>query len=231
MDSDWSITSLDGGVVLVTVDLRNRSPVDRRVRVTNRLDGPVLPPRRQGVPESGWDDEGFEGVVPAGGRRSLGYACPAPVTRPPVAVTDEGRADGDDAADASAVAARELGDPRPPSDAIPGIGGIGEDDEREDRTAPSVSEGDTDADPIPPAVDSWLTAVEERIERGERLTDASVEGAAVALEADDAVPVAELETRLDADAVALEAVAERAASLAERAAVVDVPDDDLRRLA
>lgn len=226
MDSDWSITSLDGGVVLVTVDLRNPSPVDRRVRVTNRLDGPVLPPRRQGVPESGWSAEGFEGVVPADGRRSLGYACPAPATRPPVSVVDEGRAEGDESVDAPAVAVRDLGDPRPPTDAIPGVERDG-DDEGVERATPSVSGGDA----VPPAVDSWLRDAEERIERGERLTDASVDVATAALDAEDAGAVDELETRLAADAAALEAVAERAATLADRATAVDVPVDDLRRLA
>jgi hypothetical protein len=218
MESDWSVTPLDGrdDVVLVTVDLRNPSPVDRRVRVTNRLDGPVLPPKRSGVPESGWDDDGFGGVVPADGRRSLGYACPAPVKRPPVSVIDEGR-DGGGASATAAVAVRELGDPRPPGDSIPSERG------HEEETA-------GDADPIPPAVESWLAAAEERIERGERLTDASVETATAALEADGA-SVTELVAQLDDDAVALEAIAARAAALADRAAATDVPVDDLRRLA
>ncbi|AZH23864.1 DUF7857 domain-containing protein [Haloplanus aerogenes] len=233
MESDWSVTPLDGhdGVVLVTVDLRNPSPVDRRVRVTNRLDGPVLPPRRQGVPESGWNDDGFAGVVPADGRRNLGYACPAPATRPPVSVADEGRADGGDSADTPAAAVRELGDPRPPIDAIPGGREVDEDDGDPRRESSEGIDGDGNggADAVPPAVDSWLTAAAERIERGERLTDASVDTAAAALEADGGA-VSELETRLADDAAALEAVAERSAALADRAAAVDVPVDALRRL-
>lgn len=224
MESDWSVTPLDGrdDVVLVTVDLRNPSPVDRRVRVTNRLDGPVLPPKRSGVPEPGWDDEGFDGVVPADGRRNLGYACPAPMKRPPVSVTDVGR-DGGSESSTAAVAIRELGDPRPPSDSIPSEHGHGEDSEGGGETA-------SNADPIPPAVESWLTAAEKRIERGERLTDASVETATAALEA-DGTSVTELVAQLDDDGAALEAVAARAAALADRSAATDVPVDDLRRLA
>jgi len=219
MDADWSVTPLDGhqGVVLVTVDLRNASPIDRRVRVTNRLDGPVLPPRRAGVPESGWDDEGFAGVVPAGGRRNLGYACPAPAERPPVSVVDEGRAEGDES-ETAADAVKQLGDPRPPGDAIPPAS-VAEDD----------PESPASAD-VPPAVESWLTTAEERIERGERLTDASVDAATAALEA-DGTALPELAARVDGDAAALEAVAERAATLAERAAAVDVPVAALRRIA
>jgi len=225
MESDWSVTPLDGGVVLVTVDLRNPSPVDRRVRVTNRLDGPVLPPKRAGVPEPGWDDDGFDGVVPADGRRSLGYACPAPAKRPPVSVTDEGRDDGD--ASATAVdAIRELDDPRPPIDAIPAGRGDEADGAREASAAAETASDTT----IPPAVESWLTAVEERVDRGERLTAASVETATAALD-DGEGSVAELAVRLDDDAVALEAIAARATALADRAAATDVPVDDLRRLA
>lgn len=223
MESDWSVTPLDGhdGVTLVTVDLRNPSPVDRRVRVTNRLDGPVLPPRRSGVPDAGWNEEGFVGVVPAEGRRSLGYACPAAATRPPVSVVDEGRAD-DDEVDATAVAVRELGDPRPPSDAVPEVEAVDEGDD--EPAAPPEADEAT----VPPAVESWLTAVEERIDRGERLTDGSVEAATAALDADD--DVSELAAQVAADADALAAVAERTAALADRAAAVDVPVGALRRL-
>jgi hypothetical protein len=225
MESDWSVTPLDGydDVTLVTVDLRNPSSVDRRVRVSNRLDGPVLPPKRAGVPDSGWNEEGFGGVVPAEGRRTLGYACPAPARRPPVSVVDEGRADSEDV-DATAAAVRELGDPRPPGDAIPRIesGDIGDHEAAGGPTAPPAAET-----AVPEAVESWLSTVESRIERGERLTDASVESATAALGDDD---VSELARQVSADAAALEAVAERVAALEERASAVDVPVEALRRL-
>lgn len=228
MESDWSVRSLDGhdDVTLVTVDLHNPSPVDRRVRVSNRLDGPVLPPKRAGVPVTGWDEDGFGGVVPAEGRRTLGYACPAPPGRPPVSVVDEGRADGE-SGDAAATAVRELGDPRPPGDAIPEVetAGDGHDHESADDPMESARPETT----VPPAVESWLTAAERRIERGEQLTDASVESAATALDADGR-DVCELPRQVSADAAALEVVAERAAALADRASAVDVPVEALRRL-
>ncbi|MFB6068298.1 MAG: hypothetical protein ABEJ90_00020 [Halobacterium sp.] len=118
MNVDWSVESVDG-MALVTVELHNPTPVDRRVRVENELAGDVLPPRRQGVVERGWDDGGYGGVVAADDRVSLGYACPAPVERPPVTVSDEGRADGDDGEATANSAIRELGDPSPPADAVP----------------------------------------------------------------------------------------------------------------
>ncbi len=115
MQTDWTLTERDG-VCLVEVVVDNPAPVDRRVSVSNRLDGPVMPPRREGVPERGWDDDGFEGTVPAEGRLALGYACPAPAARPPVAVETSGRVDGD--ADAGGDAGTDA-DADPPADATP----------------------------------------------------------------------------------------------------------------
>jgi len=227
MESDWSVTSLDGhdDVTLVTVDLRNPSPVDRHVRVTNCLDGPVLPPKRAGTPAAGWDEEGFGGVVPAGGRRTLGYACPAPVERPPVSVVDDGRAGSEDT-DAMAAAVRELGDPRPPSDAVPGAAVAGDNDHESADERPTSVAAEVI---VPPAVESWLATVEARIERGERLTDASVESATEALGATDC-DVSDLSRQVSADSAELDAIAERVAALAERASAVDVPVEALRRL-
>lgn len=230
MESDWSVSALDGrdDVTLVTVDLRNPSPVDRRIRVSNRLDGRVLPPRRGGVPESGWDEDGFTGVVPADSRRVLGYACSAPACRPPVSVTDEGRADGDGAETTATDAVRELGDAQPPSDAVPRIG---ENEEPTDSEGPPTETEPRPADAppeLPAAVDAWLASVTDRIERGERLTDASVEATTAALETED--DITDLEANLAADARALAAVERRVTALSERAAAVDVPADALRRL-
>ena len=227
MDTDWSVSGLDdrGDVRLVTVELRNPDPVDRRVRVDNRLDGPVLPPRRAGVPDPGWDQDGFTGVVPASGRLSLGYACPAPPGRPPVSVVDEGRA-SERPTDDTETAVRELADPRPPADAVP------------DATPGGGDGGGSDADAgergdSPPApVASWLSAVEHRIERGEQLTDASVVTAVGGVKtiAADGQDVADLDARVATDAVALRTVAARATTLVERAEAVDIPVEALRRL-
>ncbi|MFC4448622.1 hypothetical protein [Halorussus aquaticus] len=166
------------GVTLVELVVRNPSTTARRVRVGNRLDGPVWPPRREGVPAAGWDDGGFEGVVAAEDRRALGYATPAsaesavevePPTeverpaedRPPAELVwterageSEGEADsdtfGDDATPEGVV--RALGDPRPPADAVPAAES---NPERETATPES---------PIPGAVEAWLSAVEARAE-------------------------------------------------------------------
>jgi hypothetical protein len=149
MNVDWSVESVDGiGMALVTVELHNPTPVARRVRVENRLAGEILPPRRQGVPERGWDDEGYEGVVAAGDRVALGYACAAPVERPPVDVTDEGRVE--DSADEATVetAIRELGDPSPPADVVPLSTDGGDDTDEPAAVILEDSPGDDEADSL-----------------------------------------------------------------------------------
>jgi len=61
----------------------------RRVRVENRLDGPVWPPRREGQPAAGWDGDTFEGVVAPDERLVAGYATPAPPADPPAEVVGD----------------------------------------------------------------------------------------------------------------------------------------------
>jgi hypothetical protein len=114
------------GVTLVRVYVE--ASTTRRVRVENRLDGPVWPPRRHGQPAAGWDEAGFEGVVGADDRLVAGYATPAAPADPPVELVADEPADGEptgfetDAPDVDASAAgvvRSLGDPLVPRDAVP----------------------------------------------------------------------------------------------------------------
>ncbi|WP_433629075.1 hypothetical protein [Halomicrococcus sp. NG-SE-24] len=161
----WSTdarTGVHGTVTLVELVVENPAETATRIRVGNRLDGPVWPPRREGVPESGWDDGGFESVVAADSSRSLGYASPAAPEDPPVEVvwTERAGTPTDDSGsgpaggaglDAAAVAVdaeatvagaiRSLGDPRPPADAVAPLpdGERSADDERSDAEATSRS--------------------------------------------------------------------------------------------
>lgn len=244
------------GATLVTVRLRNGAAVPRRVRVRNDLPGPVLPPRREGVPERGWDDEGFTGVVAAGDERTLGYACPATADRAtPVSVESLGRADGggvDSAAELEAEAVRSLGRARPPADAVPtsavashrrsdrppggapnrspddvsdpvpttddsAVGADGDVDGEGNRCGDEAERGD--GPDVPDTVASWLAAVETRVGRVERLTDATADDAAAVLES--AGDVTGLPAAVAADEEALRAVAARATALADRAAAAD----------
>jgi hypothetical protein len=105
------------GVTLVAVRVDHEGEQCRRVRLANECEGPVWPPREDGLPAPGWDDGGWEGVLDPGERRPLGYATPGEPSDPPVSVAWTERA-ADGPPDASeAVAA--FGDPRPPRDAVP----------------------------------------------------------------------------------------------------------------
>jgi hypothetical protein len=140
--------SQEQGITLVTGRIENPDR-PRRVRVENRLDGPVWPPRRRGVPAAGWSDACFECVLTAGETVALGYASPAPPTDPPLAVVETEPVDPEAVDDTfepkSGVPSvdetpdgvvRELGSPRPPRDAVP----VPDADED-----PSVADSETNA--------------------------------------------------------------------------------------
>lgn len=128
------------GVTLVTCRLASDAAV--RVTVEPTHDGPVWPPRRQGVPAEGWTDGTWTGVVEADRPRGVGYATPTDVgDGDPVTIAAVEPADGEecDAGDCDtthgqdAISARDvirsLGDPSPardvvgPGDAVVGDGG------------------------------------------------------------------------------------------------------------
>lgn len=255
---DYSTSSLDS-VTLVTARLHSETPVDRRIRLENQLDGPVMPPRTNGIPVDGWDDDGYETVVPAGSSVALGYACPAPERDPPLVVVSSERVfDSASALPSDSVgdAVRRLGQAAPPRDAIAdGVDHLDHADpdsatEPDDADTQTASTGDivlaepadapsgsgaaetTVATDIPESIHSWFDTVETRTRRAERLTAPSVQTATHVL--DDAgglAAVEGLQKSVDDDAVRLRAIAERATGLAERAEEADVAWSALRRLA
>jgi len=243
--ADVTTTATVGGA-LVAVTLRNDTAVAVRVRVENDLDGPVLPPRREGVPAAGWDEDGFTGVVPADARLGIGYACPnvdgdtagpADTDRDPGAHPDRaldpislavlGPAEEADpsASDRVAVAVRSLGRATPPADAVPTSAAL--DPDRTDSSAgcrPRRCDGPAESDPssVPTPVAAWLDAVETRVRRAERLTDATADEAAAVLEDCGGVDgVATLPDELQADRASLRAAGDRIEDLAARAAEAD----------
>lgn len=270
MDLSWTVDRA-GDASLVRCRVHNDDAVSRRVRVESRFDAPVLPPRRAGVPEDGWDATGVTLRIGPGERRGFGFAAPSPPVEPPVTVASvepvesdeparEGRVfAGDEPAGSTAAdALRELGDHRPPRAAVDGgraadadrtVERTEADDRRDDDrrdddlavSAPCDSDGGRRnagsgagerGRATPEAVDEWFAAVEARIDRAERLTDADVETAtAVVADAGGVDALADLDERVAEDAERLRAVSERAASLAERAAATDVPVGALERLA
>lgn len=116
---DWDLSTVDE-TTLVTARVTNTLEHPRQVRIDNRLDGPVSPPRRRGVPEANealnWDADGASVSVAPGETVSVGYACQAPPQTPPVTVDD-----GADVSDPDPVerALCSLGDHAPPRAALP----------------------------------------------------------------------------------------------------------------
>lgn len=257
MDLEWTCRR-EAGVAFVVCRLVNDASVPRRARLVNRLDGPVLPPRRRGVPEAGWDADGVTLTVAADETRAVGYACPAPEADggPPAELVDIERVpeaeldDGESGATPNA-AIRKLGDHRPPSAACEArssprvstdLGPVADGRssavaDRSDREAEPASSRSQEAEPSvtpaePAAVQAWLDAVERRVARAERLDGADVETATEVLAATGGAAAAvELVDRVEADAETLAAVAERAETLAERAATAKPSTDALDRLA
>lgn len=234
LQTESTVTAV-GGVALVSITLDNDTAVDLRVRVENDLDGPVLPPRREGVPVAGWDGDRFTGVVRGDDRLGVGYACPVADAGAvastgsdddPVSVEILGPADNETAnpaqSDSVAAAVRSLGRATPPMDAIPTEATAAvsapyvEQDRQSDAEAANAG--------LPQPVSGWLDAVERRVELAERFTDASAAEAAAAIEdcggIDDA---ATLPAELDGDIDALRALGERIDDLVSRAAATD-PD-------
>jgi hypothetical protein len=230
-------TEADGDqATLIQVRLANPASVDQRVHVKNQLDGPVLFPRQRGVPEAGWDREGFVGTVPATGQRGLGYACLAPVETPPISLDVVDESTSVDAAPGSTNpeqtptdVVRAYGDGAPPATVVAS---------RTGRSIPTNEQGQTAApnrrDPSaahPPEVTSWLDDIEARIACAEGLQGATLADATAALvEAGGLDPALETVESLPDDAAALRSIAARATALAERAEDVDVPAEALRRV-
>jgi len=221
-------TTTDGGVTLVTLQLESEQAT--HVRVEHRLDGPLWPPRRRGVPAAGWDDEGFEGVVD--GRVALGYATPADPddADPPARIVAE-RPPDDDADVSPETLIREYGSGTPPRDAVSPDGPVAAGDD------PGVPDDPLDGreeapDGPPASVTGWLDGVENRLEDAEALASAtSLEDATAAVaDVGGATEVQSLQTRLATDREELRSVARRCERLAEHAETVEVPVETLARL-
>jgi len=252
MDLAWTVEQ-DGGVSLVRCRVHNDEAVPRRVRLDSRLDGPVLPPRRAGVPERGWDAGGVVVRLAPSESRGVGFAAVADSVEPPVEVcaaeieTDNARIPGESdqslavpAETPPLTAIRTLGDHRPPRETVTDetTDGSSGPDTKTDR--PDDGDGDANGDgsevdgddAVPTAVGEWLDAVADRVGRAERLTDADLDAATdVVKETNGVDGVSDLRRRVETDAERLRAVSDRTAALAARAESTDVPIEALERLA
>ncbi|WP_434521150.1 hypothetical protein [Halorubrum sp. AS12] len=128
MELDWSVER-EGDASLVGFRVRNDGAVPRRVRIESRLKGPVLPPRRGGVAEAGWDAAGVTAVVSPGERETFGFAALADAVEPPVEIAsvesvDPGKKDtraaDETGSDLARAAVRDLETHCPPRRAVTG---------------------------------------------------------------------------------------------------------------
>lgn len=69
--------------MFVACRVSNETSEPRAVTVRNCLDGPTLPPRRNGRPTAGWAGDRYRTTVDAGGAEPVGYACPTDDTSSP----------------------------------------------------------------------------------------------------------------------------------------------------
>lgn len=240
---DWECERTDG-VTLVQVYVAARRT--RRVRVANRLDGPVWPPRRRGQPAAGWDDGAIEGVVGPDDRLVAGYATPAPPADPPVElVADEPADTGTEGFDAPAVGTvestpagvvRSLGDPIVPRDAVAVPGGDGT--ERSPGAEPTATESTPAGDRRRSATRQSLSAPGETgpapcdgfvVPDSVRAWLAAVERRLATAERTTVAPGSPLGTALAGDRRALVRVARRVSELTGR--VDDIDRRDARRSA
>lgn len=237
---DWQLTAA-ADVTFVQVAVS--SDTERAVRVDNRLAGPVWPPRAEGLPASGWDEDGYEGTVPADRPLVLGYASPAEPREPPVELVDRGRPADDSEPTTPREVVHALGEAGPPRAAVPEIesgtvgGSTTENGSVPDGAAvaerPAARQGDgVDGPHAPAAVDAWLEALGRRTEQAERLADvSSVAAAREAIASTGGMEaVRQLDAQLEADEEALERVRTRLASIEARLDDVEVPTATLDRL-
>lgn len=226
---DWDLAT-NGEVTLVHVAVRTDVP--RAVRIENQLAGPVWPPRSQGRPLAGWDEDGYRGTVDPETPLVLGYATPADPAEPPVSLAP---ADPPDGEPTPTGLVRALGEAGPPRAAVPEMAPAGT--ARVDRDADvspapfgsdpetgSLDSGSSARPTAPPSgLEAWLTAVDRRVHRLTGETDdeppAPASGARRPASGDLAAQVAE-------DRAAVAAVRERTAALADRLERLSLPDPE-----
>jgi len=112
-------TVRQNGVTFVRATVANERGTPQVVRLANRLDGPVWPPRIGDETAPEWADQTWEGRVEPGQSVGVGYATPAPPLdgEDAVAVVSRRRAGEGGEPGPEAILA-SLDDWSPPSDAL-----------------------------------------------------------------------------------------------------------------
>ncbi|QAU13402.1 hypothetical protein EKH57_12135 [Halorubrum sp. BOL3-1] len=206
MELDWSVER-EGDASLVGFRVRNDGAVPRRVRIESRIDGPVLPPRRGGVTEAGWDATGVTTVIDPGETEAFGYAALADRVEPPVEIVDVESVDSgeksaraaEEGGDSPARAAvRSLEDHRPPRRAVAGARGVDRDDGPSGGDAERVGPTDeTDSKECEPTDETDTERVEPTDETDADGSTAAEPATSAASRAEIDAWFATVETRID----------------------------------
>ncbi|ELY96462.1 DUF7857 domain-containing protein [Natrialba taiwanensis] len=83
------------GVTTVRVVLTNTHSTPQTVRLEHRLDGPIWPPRPNGVADPRWTGDCWETTIRPDRSEGLGFASPATPTDPLVTVVSSTRSTDD----------------------------------------------------------------------------------------------------------------------------------------
>ncbi|SDK00656.1 hypothetical protein SAMN05216226_11441 [Halovenus aranensis] len=237
---DWQLRRMDG---VTLVELSVRADHATRVCIESHLQ-PVWPPRECGVPARGWQENSFEGTVPADAPLVVGYATPAPPQEPPVEIATTGGPEESGPTPRRLV--RALGDARPPRDVLPATPPPDTNTEPRAATVNRVEQDPGDstgaaarkrqATPAAAGAETeptaWFEAVEDRLAETERLA-AATDAAEVreAVEAAGGIEeVRALQAQLDVDRQQLQDVRQRAETLADELAAADLPLATLERV-
>jgi hypothetical protein len=111
-------TERQGGVTFVSATVTNPMTTPQVVRLQNRLDGPVWPPREGRTTAPAWDDGTWRATLAPGETRGLGYASPAEPVEEPLAVRSVQRAASGGARQDPSTVLAGLDDWMPPRTAV-----------------------------------------------------------------------------------------------------------------
>ncbi len=90
VEVDWDTTHCKG-VTFVVATVTNTQTTPQRVRLESQLDGPIWPPRRNGVTAPEWSGRLWDATIDPGRSRGVGFASSAAPTAPPIELVDVSR--------------------------------------------------------------------------------------------------------------------------------------------
>lgn len=94
-------------VTLIQVKVTNTRATTQTVTIRSQLDGPVWPPRRNGMIIPEWTDETWAAEIAPGECRGFGFATPAKPVDAPIELVSASRSTGEKTDSKSVIASLE----------------------------------------------------------------------------------------------------------------------------